>query len=184
MLWVRFLRCTCSNFGRTQRRGIELPTRAQLVPRVKGLQWERAANTLDARYRDSFKTCGAPPCTVPSVLVAAGNRLPSVPNRAAWTELKWTHASGVYLAAEIKHQGRIIANDAGHESTNAVTLLGARIGVQQQWGKSRWSTFLRGDNLGGKTYAGTVIVNEANRRYFEPAAGRSWLTEVSLSLGW
>ena len=105
-------------------------------------------------------------------------------DRAAWTELKWTHASGIYIAAEIKHQGRIIANDAGDESTNAVTLLGARIGVQQQWGKARWSAFLRGDNLTGKTYAGTVIVNEANRRYFEPVAGRTWLAGVSLGLGW
>ena len=52
-------------------------------------------------------------------------------NRAAWTELKWTHVSGVYIAAEFKHQGSIIANDVGDEATNAVTLLGARIGVQQ-----------------------------------------------------
>ena len=132
-----------------------------------------ARNELDARYRDSFKTCGAPPCTVPSVVLAAGNRLSGVPNRAAWTELKRMHASGIYSAGELKHPGRIIANDISHESTNAVTLLSARIGVQQQWGKARWSAFLRGDNLAGKTYAGTVIVNEANRTYFELAAGQS-----------
>ena len=121
---------------------------------------------------------------MPSVLVAAANRLPGVANRAAWIELKWTHTSGVYIAAELRHQGRIIANDVGDESTNAVTLLGARIGVQQQLGKARWSAFLRGDNLTGKTYAGTVIVNEANRRYFEPVAGRSWLAGVSVSFSW
>ena len=51
-------------------------------------------------------------------------------NRAAWTELKWTHTSGVYIAAEVKHQGCIIANDVGDDSVNAVTSLGARIGVQ------------------------------------------------------
>jgi len=33
--------------------------------------------------------------------------------------------------------------------------------VQQQWDKARWSAFLRGDNLGGKNYAGSLIVNEA-----------------------
>ena len=58
-------------------------------------------------------------------------------DRAAWTDLKWTHASGIYIAAELKHQGRIIANDVCDESNNAVTLLGARIGVQQQWSKAR-----------------------------------------------
>ena len=105
-------------------------------------------------------------------------------DRAAWTELKWTHASGIYIAAEIKHQGRVIANDVGDDSVSAVTLLGARVGVQQQWCKVRRSAFLRGDNLSGKTYAGTVIVNAANRRYFEPAAGWTGLAGVSLGSGW
>ena len=104
-------------------------------------------------------------------------------DRAAWTELKWTHASGIYIAAEIKHQGRVITNDVGDDAASAVTLLGARVGVQQQWCKVRWSAFLRGDNLSGKTYAGTVIVNAANRRYFEPAAGWTGLAGVSLGSG-
>ena len=107
-----------------------------------------------------------------------------MPNRAAWTEPKWTHTSGVYIAAEVKHEGRIIANDVGDESVNAVTLLRARIGVQQQWGKARWSAFLRDDNLSGKTYGGTVIVNEASGRYFEPTAGQSWLAGVSVGSNW
>ena len=59
-----------------------------------------------------------------------------------------------------------------------------KIDAQQHWGKARWSPFVRGDKLGGKTYAGTVIVNEANRRYFEPAAGRTGLAGVGLNLGW
>ena len=62
-------------------------------------------------------------------------------------------------------------------------MIGARIGVRQQWGNARWSACLRGDKLAGKTCAGTEIVNEANRRYFEPAAGRIWMAGVSLGLG-
>ena len=174
-------RSAFANAGRTQRRGVELSTRAQLLP---GLQWELAANTLEARYRDAFKTCGAPPCLAPAVIVAAGNRLPGVPDRAAWTELKWTHPSGVYAAAEVKYQGRIFANDVGTEWAKAFTLLGARIGVQQQWRGAKWSVFVRGDNLSGRTYAGTVIVNEANRRYYEPAAGRTWLAGASVAIAW
>ena len=104
-------------------------------------------------------------------------------DRAAWTELKWKNTRSVYIAAEIKHQGRVITNDVGDDSASAVTPLGARVGVQQQWCKVRQSAFLRGDNFSGKTYAGTVIVNEANRRCFEPAAGWTWLAGTSLSLG-
>jgi iron complex outermembrane recepter protein len=174
-------RSAFANAGRTERRGIELSTRAQLMP---GVQWELAANTLEAKYRDGFKTCGAPPCAAPAVLVAAGNRLPGVPDRAAWTELKWSHASGAYVAAEVKYQGRILANDIGTVSAEAVTLFGARIGMQQQWGKARLSVFVRGDNLTGKNYAGTVIVNEANSRFFEPAAGRTWLAGASVAVAW
>ena len=174
-------RSAFANAGRTERRGIEFSTRAQVLP---GVQWELAANTLEAKYRDGFKTCGAPPCTAPAVIVAAGNRLPGVPDRAAWTELKWTHPSGAYVAAEVKYQGRIFANDVGTESAEAVTLLGARVGIAQLWRGAKWSVFVRGDNLSGKTYAGTVIVNEANRRYFEPAAGRTWLTGASVAIAW
>ncbi len=174
-------RSAFANAGRTERRGIEISTRAQVFP---GVQWELAANTLEAKYRDSFKTCGAPPCTAPAVVVAAGNRLPGVPDRAAWTELKWTHASGAYVAAEIKYQGRIFANDVATEWVEAVTLIGARIGMAQVWRGAKWSVFVRGDNLSAKTYAGTVIVNEANRRYFEPAAGRTWLAGASVVIAW
>ena len=174
-------RSAFANAGRTERRGIEFSTRAQVLP---GVQWELAANTLEAKYRDGFKTCGAPPCTAPAIIVAAGNRLPGVPDRAAWTELKWTHPSGAYVAAEVKYQGRIFANDVGTESAEAVTLLGARVGIAQLWRGAKWSVFVRGDNLSGKTYAGTVIVNEANRRYFEPAAGRTWLAGASVAIAW
>jgi hypothetical protein len=29
-----------------------------------------------------------------------------------------------------------------------------------------------------------VIVNEANRRFFEPAAGRTWLAGASVAIAW
>jgi iron complex outermembrane receptor protein len=38
---------------------------------------------------------------------------------------------------------------------------------------------LRLDNLLDKKYAGSVIVNEGNGRYFEPAAGRTWLLSLT-----
>lgn len=38
---------------------------------------------------------------------------------------------------------------------------------------------LRLDNLFNQKYAGSVIVNEGNGRYFEPAAGRAWLPSLT-----
>lgn len=40
---------------------------------------------------------------------------------------------------------------------------------------------MRVDNLFDKRYVGSVIVNEGNSRFFEPAPGRTWLASLSLS---
>ena len=54
-----------------------------------------------------------------------------------------------------------------------------RAGWSQQVGGWRLSQLLRLNNLGDIRYAGSVIVNEANRRYFEPALPRNWLLALS-----
>ena len=46
--------------------------------------------------------------------------------------------------------------------------------------ESEGRVFLAVDNLGDRTYAGSVIVNEANRRYYEPAPGRG----VTVGVEW
>jgi iron complex outermembrane receptor protein len=35
------------------------------------------------------------------------------------------------------------------------------------------------ENATDRAYVGSVIVNEANRRWFEPSPGRSWYAGVS-----
>ena len=52
-------------------------------------------------------------------------------------------------------------------------------GTTQQ--RDRWSfrEFLRLDNIADRNYVGSVIVNEGNRRFFEPAPGRTWLLGAS-----
>jgi iron complex outermembrane recepter protein len=37
------------------------------------------------------------------------------------------------------------------------------------------------DNLFDRSYAGSVIVNEGNARYFEPASGRQFTVKLSVS---
>jgi iron complex outermembrane recepter protein len=39
------------------------------------------------------------------------------------------------------------------------------------------------DNATDKAYAGSVIVNEANSRYYEPGSPRAWLLSMRLSKG-
>jgi iron complex outermembrane recepter protein len=35
------------------------------------------------------------------------------------------------------------------------------------------------DNLFDRRYAGSVIVNEGNGRYYEPAPGRTWIVKLT-----
>jgi len=54
-----------------------------------------------------------------------------------------------------------------------------------QRGKNwRITEFVRIDNLADETYAGSVIVNESNGRFYEPAPGRNYLVGVQLALSY
>ena len=56
---------------------------------------------------------------------------------------------------------------------------GAHVGYVLDAGRWQVTTTARVDNLFGKKYAGSVIVNEGNGRYFEPAAGRTGLLSAT-----
>jgi iron complex outermembrane receptor protein len=59
-----------------------------------------------------------------------------------------------------------------------------RAGFEQKTRSWRWQEFARLDNIGDRRYAGSVIVNESNQRFFEPALGRNYLVGVSASYSW
>ncbi|MGZ8269353.1 MAG: TonB-dependent siderophore receptor, partial [Burkholderiales bacterium] len=123
-------------------------------------------------------TTGAPP-----VPIAAGNRLPGVPSRSLYGELVWRHApSGFHAGAELRHNGRVFVDDANSQSAAPYTVANVRFGFEQRSRQWRFSEFLRIDNVTDKQYIGSVIVADANGRFYEPAPGRSWLLGVSAQL--
>jgi iron complex outermembrane receptor protein len=170
-------RSTYQNAGRTLRRGIEAALSGQW-----GEGWSTlvSATALDATYRNSFLTCGAPPCTTPTLTVNEGNRIPGIPDTMLFAELAWQHRpSGLGLAAEVRHTGRIFVDDRNTDSAPAATVLALRAGLQQVVGRWTVREFARVDNVADVRYAGSVIVNEGNGRFFEPAPGRNWLAGVN-----
>ena len=66
------------------------------------------------------------------------------------------------------------ADDVNSDRTQAYTVFNLRVGLEQKFGGWRLREFLRLDNVSDKAYVGSVIANEGNRRFFEPAPGRSW----------
>mgnify|MGYP000058812620 FL=1 len=172
-------RSVFQNAGSTRRRGAEI---AIDYIWLHGFSFYSAATYLHARYQDAFVTCPSVPCVVP-VQVPAGNKLPGIPRTSVYTELQWQHPStGLYAAIEGRYQSRIYVNDLNTEFADAYFLSNIRAGVKQKWRGVQLEEFIRVDNIFNKAYIGSVIVNEANRRYYEPAPGRNYFLGVVAQL--
>jgi iron complex outermembrane receptor protein len=170
-------RSTFQNVGATRRRGFEAALAGSWSP-----AWSTyaALTWLDATYRTDFLTCVAAPCATPNTLVAAGNRIPGVPRFTAYAEVAWKHRPwGLETALEARHIGSIAVDDRNLDATAAATVFNLRVSLAQNVNRWTFREFLRVDNLADRNYVGSVIVNEGNRRYFEPAPGRTWLLGVS-----
>lgn len=173
-------RTTFQNAGRTQRRGLELSLHGALSSSV---QLSLTATSLEAVYADGFKTCTAAPCSTPNVTVNPGNRIPGIPRTSLYAELSWRKPqwSGFEAALEWRHVSRVYVDDRNTDSAPAYSVANLRLAWAQPMGAWVLKEFLRIDNLTDRRYAGSVIVNEANARFFEPAPGRNWLLGVSAS---
>jgi iron complex outermembrane receptor protein len=116
--------------------------------------------------------------------VPAGNRLPGVARNTLYGELRWKHApSGFALALEAQHKSRVAVDDVNSDFAAGYTTANLAAGFTQTGGKWTVTEFLRVDNLADRRYAGSVIVNEGNGRFFEPSPGRTAMLGVQAKLG-
>jgi iron complex outermembrane receptor protein len=108
--------------------------------------------------------------------VAAGNRIPATAPGQAFAELRWTPRADLVLFAQGNAIGRRYADDAntGHAPGYATV----DMGVEKRWtrGGRVLALSARVDNALDRHAIGSVIVNDGNGRWFEPAPGRGlWL---------
>lgn len=171
-------RATFQNAGATRRRGLEASGHFALGA---ALQAQFAATWLDARYRDGFLTCTATPCAAANSLIAADSRIPGIARTALYGALTWRPAGGWRAGLEARALGKVYVNDLNSDAAPGYATLAAHVGYQLSLGPWDFSALLRVDNLTDRRYAGSVIVNDGNGRFFEPAPGRSWLTSASAS---
>jgi iron complex outermembrane receptor protein len=113
------------------------------------------------------------------VTVPAGNALPGVPRTVFYGELRWRHApSGFTAALEVLHKSRVWVDDRNSEAADSYGIVSLAGAFVQQSGRWRFSEYLRVDNVGDRKYAGSVVVNDANLRFYEPAPGRNYVAGV------
>ncbi|HKI64375.1 MAG TPA: TonB-dependent receptor, partial [Burkholderiales bacterium] len=165
-------RTTYKNAGRTRRRGIELGADASLP---YGIEASLAWTVLNTEVLDGY--------TSSSGDVAAGSVLPGVPRASLYGELRWRHpASGFNVLFEAQYRSRVAVNDVNSDYADAYTVTNLALGFAQRAQSWRLSEFLRIDNLADTKYIGSVIVNAAADRFYEPAPGRSAMLGVQAKL--
>jgi len=174
-------RSTFTNVGRTRRDGAELAARWQAAP-----DWRTqvAVTWLDATYVDGFLTCAGVPCAAPTVPVPAGNRIAGTMRKSGFAEIAWRAASHTEIGAELRAQGSMAVNDLNSDASSGAWIGALRATHQIPIGSGRLDLLARVDNLTDRRYAGSVIVGDANGRYFEPAAGRTWLLSATWRATW
>ena len=95
--------------------------------------------------------------------------------------LRLAHAGVAWnLAAEATGIGAVTANDRGDAVAHGYGLLALEAARSLPELAPDLRVFARIDNLFDRDHVGSVIVNEANGRYYEPGPGRS----VLLGLEW
>jgi iron complex outermembrane receptor protein len=159
-------RTSYRNAGATLRQGLELSLDADLHA---GFSARLAATCLRAIYDQAFTG------------VAKGNRLPGVPKSSLYAELAWKDADGRLGAAlETVANGMIYPDDANAAiPAPGYAIVNARVQAGQGFGGWRLREYARINNLFDRTYVGSVIVGDSNKRYYEPAPGRNWVLGAS-----
>jgi iron complex outermembrane receptor protein len=173
-------RSTFQNVGSTRRRGLEAAWNAELRPNLRA---QLAYTRLDARYRDTFQTCTVTPCPAPNLTIPAGNRIPGIARDSLYGALGWVPPVGWRGGVEARALSKVWVNDVNSDAAAGFAVVNANVGYVARVGGVDVTGFARVDNLFGRSYAGSVIVNEGNARYFEPAPTRNWTVGLTASVG-
>ncbi|HET9012480.1 MAG TPA: TonB-dependent receptor, partial [Gemmatimonadaceae bacterium] len=153
------------NAGRTVRRGGELGLQADAGP----IAVQAAYTYSHFRYADY--TVGT--------TSYAGRRIPGVPEHALATTLALRRGTATFSAtADVA--GPMDVDDANSAQAPGRTILGLAVSNLMELGRLRIVPLVALQNLGGARSVGSVSVNAAGGKFFEPAPGRTLLVRLAL----
>jgi len=170
-------RTTYRNIDRARRRGAEAKLE---LPLSETWRFEAAYTYLDATFRSDFSI----PCSASApCVVDGGTRIPGVPKDFASAALRYRPGTGWNAGIEANAASATPVNDLNSEFAPGYATIDGVVGYAFAHGNAKISTFIRLNNVANRHYAGSVIVNESNSRYYEPAPGRNVFAGCTITWG-
>lgn len=167
-------RTVYQNVDGVRRRGLELGWRGAFGP-SRRLAAGLAYTYLDAYFGDAF-------VNAQGATVAAGNRLPGTARHSFGADLTYKPWGQWMVGVEAKADSKVYADDLNTQAAPGYFIFNLKTGYTFKTGATQWYVFARIDNVADRHYIGSVIVNEANGRYYEPAPGRRFFLGLRASL--
>jgi iron complex outermembrane receptor protein len=174
-------RSAYKNAPGTTRTGWELAGSTLLGTHVSA---SLSASGIDAQFSQAY--------TSSTGNVAAGNKLPGIPQQFLFSELLWSSLAldnakkpsrlGSQVGLELVNAGKLYANDTNQDSAEGYTTLNLKASHGWGVGSGSLTAYGRIDNLTDQQYVGSVIVNQASKQFYEPAPGRNWTLGLRLVL--
>lgn len=165
-------RSTFRNADKTIRQGAEFAWNKKLW---KDLEMNASYGYLDAKFDATIPSIGAVKA------VEKGNAIPGVAKNQAFMGLAWKPEQGFYAGIDAQYMDKIYVDDINSDAAPSYTVASVYTGYAWKYADWGINGFARVDNLFDKNYAGSVIVNDSNSRFFEPADGRNWSAGIKVS---
>jgi len=135
-----------------------------------------AASVIHAEYDENF-------LAYTGGTIRKGFSMPGIPESrftldAAWRPAGWGRPStaGIHeLGIEAVVSGPMHANSLNTARAAGYDIVNLRALRSITFGPHRWTGIIRLDNALDRRYVGSVVVDQAFNRFFEPGAPRSWL---------
>ncbi|MDQ9037071.1 TonB-dependent receptor [Acinetobacter seifertii] len=158
-------RSTFRNADKTLREGVEFAWNKKL--------WRDLTATASYAYLDANFDADIP-ALGNIAQIPSGNKIPGIAKNQAYASLAWQPSHGLYGGVDVQYMDKVYVNDTNSDAAPSYSVTSANIGYAWDLGEWKVKSFARVDNLFDKNYAGSVIVNDGNDRYFESADGRNW----------
>ncbi len=154
------------NAGSTRHRGVELAAGAAVM---RGLDFRVTWTYSDFRYRHYAFTARD------TTFVLDGRRLPGIPQQALRLALSARPRvlRGGWGEIETQYASRYAVDDTLSRQTSPWWVTNLRVGWEGAGAGTHVAPFVAVQNLFNRKYVGSVVVNAAAGRYYEPAPGRN-----------